>query len=272
MRRFAAVLAAALLIPAASLLAQDSDQEWLQDCRHDGWGDRSRQRHCEVRELSMKAPREALTVDPGSNGGVEVIGWDADTIGITARIQAQARSQADADDIARQIKIEASGARIRATGPGSLGRSQHWSVMFIVYVPRRTDLTIATDNGPLMVSDVTGTMDLSTENGPLALEGVAGNVRAHADNGPLTVRLSGTRWDGTGLDAETVNGPAHLRIPENYNAKIDFGTVNGPMDVDFPITVTLSGRIRDRISTTLGAGGAPIRVVTTNGPMMVRRD
>ncbi|HMG17788.1 MAG TPA: hypothetical protein VK573_03605, partial [Gemmatimonadales bacterium] len=106
---------------------------------------------------------------------------------------------------------------------------------------------------------------------PLSLSGVGGEVRARAQNGPLTIELMGARWEGTGLDAETQNGPADLRIPENYNAKVEFGTVNGPMDVGFPMTVTLSGRIRDRINTTLGSGGAPIRVVTTNGPMTVRR-
>ena len=64
---------------------------------------------------------------------------------------------------------------------------------------------------------------------------------------------------------------AHLRIPEGYNAKMDFGTINGPMSVGFPLTVTINGRINDRISTTFGSGGAPVRVVTTNGPMTVRR-
>jgi DUF4097 and DUF4098 domain-containing protein YvlB len=87
----------------------------------------------------------------------------------------------------------------------------------------------------------------------------------------LSVDLIGTKWEGTGLDARTQNGPADLRIPANYNAKIEFGTVNGPMDVGFPMTVTISGRVKDRITTTLGSGGPPIRVVTTNGPMTVRK-
>jgi hypothetical protein len=114
-------------------------------------------------------------------------------------------------------------------------------------------------------------MDLSTHNGPLSLVGVGGNVRARAQNGPLLVKLAGARWDGAGLDAETMNGPAVLKIPEGYNAKLDFGTVNGPMDVGFPLMVTINGRVTDRISTTLGTGGPLVRVVTTNGPMSVRR-
>ena len=271
MFRFATFLAiAALTFPSAPLRAQDSDDEWLDDCRQDSWRD-TRVKHCEIRETGLRARGGVLTVDPGVNGGVDIIGWDRDSIAVTARIQVNARTEDDAQAIARDIRIEAAGRAVRAVGPDPLGRRQSWSVSFIVFVPRHTDLSLATENGPLSVREVSGRMQLSTQNGPLSLVGVGGDVRARAQNGPLMVKLTGARWDGTGLDAETMNGPADLRIPEGYNAKIDFGTVNGPMSVGFPLTVTINGRVTDRISTTLGTGGAPIRVVTTNGPMAVRR-
>ena len=272
MSRAAALLAlAALTIPAVALRAQDSDEEWLQECRDrdNDWS--SRARHCEIRETGLKATRRTLTVEPGPNGGIEILAWERDSIAVTARIQTHARSDEDAIAIAREIKIVAAGARVEASGPSSLGRREGWSVSFVVYVPRRTDLSLATENGPLSVHEVSGTMDLSTENGPLAISGVSGDVHARAQNGPLVVRLTGARWEGAGLDAATTNGPADLQIPEGYNAQIEFGTVNGPMSVGFPLTVTLSGRITDRIATKLGDGGPPVRVVTTNGPMTVRR-
>lgn len=275
MVRFAAVLAvAALTLPVAPLHAQESDAEWLNDCRNDhDWNRDTRVRHCEVRVVGLKGAVRGgpLTVDPGMNGGVDLEGWDRDSVAVAARIQVNARSDDDAAAIAREIRIDASGRTIRAVGPEPTGRHQSWSVSFVVYVPRRTDLSIATENGPLSVREVAGHMELSTQNGPLVLVGAAGDVRARAQNGPLMVKLTGERWDGAGLDAETMNGPADLRIPEGYNAKIDFGTINGPMSVGFPLTVTINGRITDRISTTLGSGGAPVRVVTTNGPMTVRR-
>ncbi len=273
MFRIATLIAvAALTFPVATVRAQDSDEEWLDDCRDDAWRD-SRARHCEVRELGLKGAVRGgpLVAEPGMNGGVEIVGWDRDSVAISARIQVNARTEDDAQAVAKDIRIEAAGRSIRAIGPSAMGRRQSWSVTFVVYVPRRTDLTLATHNGPLCVIGVSGQMDLSTQNGPLSLEGVGGDVRARAQNGPLTVRLIGARWDGAGLDAETMNGPAVLRIPEGYNAKVDFGTVNGPMDVGFPLTVTINGRVTDRISTTLGSGGPPVRVVTTNGPMSVRR-
>ena len=43
------------------------------------------------------------------------------------------------------------------------------------------------------------------------------------------------------------------------------------MSVDFPMTVTIQGRLSHRINTTLGSGGAPVRVVTTNGPLVIKR-
>ncbi|HEY3280276.1 MAG TPA: hypothetical protein VGJ83_07165 [Gemmatimonadales bacterium] len=257
-------------LTASPLQAQRSDQAWLNSCEDESWRE-SRVKHCEIRETGLKRSTGVLTVDPGMNGGVEIIGWDRDSIAVTARIQTSARTDDEAEAIAREIKIEAAGGTVHATGPDPLGRHQSWSVSFIVSVPHKIDLSIGTENGPLSVSDVSGHMELSTLNGPLALNGVAGDVHARAQNGPLTVGLEGTRWDGAGLDAATMNGPADLRIPEGYNARIEFGTVNGPMHVGFPLTVTLSGRITDRISTTLGSGGAPVRVVTTNGPMTVRR-
>jgi hypothetical protein len=270
-RDVAAIALAFVVFPSSALLAQESDEQWLEDCQDwKDWG--SRARHCEIRETGMKATGRPLSIDPGMNGGVEIIGWNRDSVAVTARIQVNARTTEDAEAIARDIKIEASGGTVRATGGrGPFGRNQHWSVSFVVMVPRRSDLTLSTHNGPLSVDDVAGRMDLSTQNGPLSLSGVGGDVHARAQNGPLMIELMGTRWEGTGLDAETQNGPADLRIPENYNAKVEFGTVNGPMDVGFPMTVTISGRVRDRINTTLGSGGPLIRVVTTNGPMTVRR-
>jgi hypothetical protein len=43
------------------------------------------------------------------------------------------------------------------------------------------------------------------------------------------------------------------------------------MDLAFPLTVTVQGHVTNRIRATLGDGGAPVRVVTTNGPLTIRR-
>ena len=275
MRSLFAVAALSLLAavpPAVS--AQDYDDDWLSECRRDRWNRRDeRVKHCEIREDSLRAPGGTITVDPGQNGGVAIRGWDKDSIYIRAQIQTYGRSVDAAAAIARQVRIVVSGSTIGVEGPdrGDWEHSPSWSVSFEVYVPRRSNLDLETENGPLSVREVVGTMDLEARNGPIALRGVGGTVRARAQNGPLTVSLTGARWEGEGLDAETVNGPVDLSVPEGYSAQLETGTRNGPMSVDFPITVTIQGRISHRINTTLGSGGARVRVVTTNGPLSIRR-
>ena len=60
-----------------------------------------------------------------------------------------------------------------------------------------------------------------------------------------------------------------LRVPENYSARLETGTVNGGIDIDFPVTVT--GRIGREFSTTLGGGGPLVRAETTNGQVRISR-
>src|SRR5690606_23477122 len=94
--------------------------------------------------------------------------------------------------------------------------------------------------------------------------------RARTQNGPLTVRLTGSTWSGAGLDAEASNGPVTLYVPDGYSANLETGTINGPLSSDVPLTITRLGR-RSHIDTVLGSGGPRVRVVTTNGPVSIRR-
>jgi len=257
-----------LAVPTAVRSQSAADARWMAQCRDqdDAW----RAKACEVRVISL-AKGGMITVDPGRNGAVAVEGWDRDSIEVHARIQAQGATDGEAAALAQSIKIAATGTTIGAEGPDA-GRRQSWSVSFVVYAPRRSDLKLDTYNGPIGVRDVTGRMSLTAYNGPISLAGVGGDVRARTTNGPLDIELVGAHWDGAGLDAETTNGPVNLAIPDNYSAQLEFGTVNGPMTVGFPLTVTIQGRVGRRISTRLGSGGAPIRVVTTNGPVEIQRN
>ena len=260
----------AALIPPVRASAQratprQSDAEWLADCNNDYNRD-DREQFCEVRHDEAPAPRGTLTVDGLRNGGVSVIGAAANKLTITTRIRARARTVGAARDIARQVRTVIRGSTIRAEGPNNHDDAS-WSANLIIWAPRRSDLHLSTSNGPVSVEDVSGNMELETRNGPLALRGLSGNVRARSSNGPLSIVLTGNRWDGRGLDAETHNGPLSLRIPEGYNAHLEAGTNNGPMSLGFPVTMV--GRIGRNISTDLGSGGTTIRAVTHNGPLSI---
>lgn len=173
-----------------------------------------------------------------------------------------------AREIARAVRTVVRGSTIDVEGPRNDGDEQ-WSASLLTMVPRRSDLRVGTSNGPVSVGQVRGDMELRTSNGPMSLKELGGNVRARTTNGPLSITLSGSRWDGAGLDARTTNGPLTINVPANYNAQLESGTTNGPVDIGFPITVV--GRITRDISAQLGSGGPTIRATTTNGPLSIRR-
>ena len=245
----------------------NSAEEWLDRCKDDRYGD-DRERFCELREKTIPATR-VVEIDGGQNGGATVRGWDRDEILVRAKIQTNADDASEARELAQQITIETTGGRIRAEGPSSRRRTS-WSVSFEVMVPSRSDLRLSAHNGGLSVEDVEGRMDLGTTNGGISLRNVSGDVRGETTNGGVNVELNGDKWRGSGLDVRTTNGGVNLTIPRDYGARLETGTVNGSMNIDFPITV--QGSIGRRITTQLGSGGPPIRAITTNGGVRIRQN
>ncbi|MGH9175073.1 MAG: DUF4097 family beta strand repeat-containing protein, partial [Vicinamibacterales bacterium] len=202
-------------------------------CRDTGWDD-DYYRTCEVREEAL--PAGPLTVDAGRNGGVQIEGWDRNEIRIRAIVSANARSEADAKQLASEVQVQAGGGKVSSTGPATRNR-EWWSVSFRINVPRRNDLDLNANNGGVSISGVSGNIRFQTTNGGVRLTDLGGDVRGETRNGGLHVMLAGDRWDGTGLDVETSNGGVNLSIPEGYNADLTTRTVNGGFRTDFPMTI-----------------------------------
>ena len=257
----AGVLAVALATPA---LAQTDDP-----CRDAGRDrDDDTYRHCEVREESMAAG--PLTVDAGTNGGIRVEGWDQNSIRVQAIVQTNARDENTARQLAQGIQILTGGGRVSANGPET-SRREWWSVSYRINVPRQNDLDLKANNGGVTISGVTGNIRFDTNNGGVRLSDLGGMVRGETHNGGLNVTLSGRQWNGQGLDVETTNGGVTLEIPDGYNAELETRTVNGGFRTDYPLTIQGELSFRRGVSTTLGSGGAPVRVRTTNGGLRINR-
>jgi len=264
------LLLPALLLAAAPLPAQEDPQEWLEQCRSNRWGGSSdaRSRACDVRETTIAAPR-TLSVDAGQNGGVSVRSWNGDRVRVVALISANARSEAQAQQDIRSIRIHTDGGEVHATGPRNEAPG-HWSVSYTIWVPRRINLELDAHNGGISIDRVQGNINAETTNGGLRLDQVGGDVKARTTNGGVHVTLGGSTWSGEGgLDAQTTNGGVHLEVPRGYNAHLETGTVNGRItsDIDLPST-----RRTRRVSMDLGRGGPTVRAVTTNGGIRIDRD
>ena len=257
--------AVAALIAIQVLAAPGRAQERAMSC-NDGWGDRPS--FCEIREQTLAASGSTINVDGRRNGGVSVKGWDRAEVLVRARVQAQAGSEAEARELAGQIRVETGGLQIHAVGPDQ-GEGRHWSVSYEVFVPRQSNLALKAHNGGISITDVRGQIEFEAHNGGVSLKGLAGNVRGQTTNGGLSIDLAGSRWEGEGMDVRTTNGGVNLQVPENYSARLETSTVNGGLNVGFPVAV--EGRVKKELAVDLGSGGATLRAVTTNGGVSLKR-
>jgi hypothetical protein len=242
-----------------------TNDAWCDDDSDHG-GDK--ERYCEVREATWAGGASRTEVDASPNGGIEVRGWDRPEVSLRAKVVAMAPTAEEARELAGQVQIDTAGP-IHATGPRGTRRSHFW-VSYKLSVPRKASLALRSVNGGVSVREVSGAVEFETTNGGVRLDAVGGRVHGRTTNGGLDIRLAGTSWNGEGLDVATTNGGVTLAVPADYNARVETGTTNGRLDVDFP--VTLQGHInRKQLAFDVGRGGALVRAVTTNGGVEVRK-
>jgi hypothetical protein len=260
----------ALLILAAGACAQLRDNRTPQmSCDSGNYGG-DRQRFCEIREQTIPGVGR-LGVDPGKNGGVTVKGWLRNDVSIRSRVETWAPSAGEAGALAGLVRVDASAGQIKASGPDSQ-RDSSWSVSYEIFVPQRTDLSMMSLNGGISVSDVRGRIEFDAKNGGVRLTRVAGDVNGETRNGGIQVELTGRTWEGGQLEARTTNGGVTISVPENYSAHIQTETVNGAISSDFPVPITVQGRIRPRnLDFNVGSGGPLIHVTTKNGGVKLQR-
>lgn len=254
-----------ILILALCLAPAALPQEKKMSCDDESRsGDRGH--YCEIREVTVPAGGQ-LDVDGGMNGGIAIKGADRGDILVRSKVQTYQDDGADSRRVAAEIHVEAGAGRVRATGPTS--EKHGWGVSYEIFVPRKTDLVLHTHNGGISISGVQGHTQFEAMNGGVSLKQLAGFVEGHTTNGGLHLELASDHWDGDRCDVSTTNGGVNIRVPSNYSAHLETGTVNGGVRVDFPVTV--QGEIKRHIEVDLGSGGNLVRATTTNGGVRVER-
>ncbi len=223
--------------------------------------------HCEMKEQTLGAPRGAIAINPGMNGGITVKGWNRGDVLVRARIETWGETEADARGLVSQIRTSSGAGQIQAEGP-ELDKRHNWSVTYEVFVPSQSDVQAKAHNGGIRISDVRGKIEFEAANGGVTLQRLAGDVHGRTANGGLNIELAGDRWDGGGMDVATVNGGVRMDVPANYSAHFETSTVNGEVSLDLP---SVQGHTTKEGSFDVGHGGATIRVVTTNGGVKIRK-
>ncbi|HEY5728531.1 MAG TPA: DUF4097 family beta strand repeat-containing protein [Anaerolineales bacterium] len=149
-------------------------------------------------------------------------------------------------------------------------------------------LTIRDDFGDVTLEQVkAASYDVESNSGSITIDGVKGLVKAHTGFGSIkvenaedvtldldtnsgSIEFSGTLGEGP----HTVHsdfGEIELNIPADSALNIKMETQFGKITSDIPITVTLTGEIKDgQQSGTMNGGGAELKVDTNSGNIHIK--
>ncbi len=235
-------------------------------------------------EMMIAGPRaqaadqweKVYEVSPGAtleirntNGSIDVRADDQPTIRVTAHRRARAVSEQGAKDLLARTNLEevASADAVRLVTPRSQG-TQHIDVRYEVLVPASVAVTLATVNGKIALSGVTGAVALETVNGSIDARGITGLRTAEAVNGSVSLQLTGLPTQGARV--ETVNGGVTVTMPSTLAVDVAVRTVNGGIGVDGFASVQNEERRRRHYDGKLNGGGPDIRVETVNGGVSIK--
>ena len=273
---FAALLAAAAVLPAPALAQRDRD---------DDRGDRSERRTQVDSTWSWtgRIPEGRWLVLRNLNGGVRVEAASGSQVEVTAvkrwrrgnpedvRITRETFGQSGESIVICALwndSAECDQDGYRSNSDNNRSRNNDVSVDFTVRLPRGVKIEAATVNGSVRISGATSEVEASPVNGAVDAVSSGGPVRASTVNGDIEARMS-EMGDGD-LSYSTVNGSVTLELPARVDAVVDLSTVNGSLSSDYPMT--LEGRISPRrIRATIGQGGRRIKVSTVNGSVELKK-
>lgn len=242
------------------------------------------QARSELTQTVSRSAASTLHVEPPRNGGVHVRGSNSQEYSITACLAASGATAADAKAILDQIKLAVRDGRVTVEGPNP----QEWIAYLIIRAPNGVTLDLNSKNGPIGVSDFSGSVQAHSVNGPTTFRNVTGQVQADAQNGPidvtgsggdfrlsvlngpLTVELDGSSWSGGEIEGRTQNGPLTLRLPDGYQSSIRVdASKHSPVECR-AVQCQQAARTWDRPNLIQFGGGAPvIRLSTVNGPVTI---
>ena len=154
------MLACVVGIPALS--QKNAQREKSHDslsCRDDWQNDRL-VNHCEIKEQTLPASDNTIAVDGRMNGGVSIKGWERNEILMRARIQTAAPTEAEANELAKEVKIELLGQRF-CFYPEI---ANHLGVSATKSSCKVFNQSLKTNSGGISISDVKGQLEFMRWN------------------------------------------------------------------------------------------------------------
>ncbi|HME68537.1 MAG TPA: DUF4097 family beta strand repeat-containing protein [Myxococcota bacterium] len=265
------------------------------------WSERAER----VDSSSYKAPRGGAVRIQNANGKTFVVGEERDDILVRACKRARAESSDAATQLLDAIRIvdteNAAGLELEVEAPRKWNR--HGSANLEVRLPRALRVEVVASNGKISIDGIRSAVRARSSNGSVSVVHVIGDIEVHTSNakveccdtcGRLIARSSNGKIEleehRGSIDASTSNGLIQARVDEVGREGILLATSNGRIvlqlpektDADVDLHVdngvirndrNLASATRDtngRVRGTLGRGGIPIKLRTSNGSICLR--
>jgi hypothetical protein len=232
------------------------------------------------------------------DGAIEIHSWDRNEVEV--EIEKRAMEQRLVDEM--QVTSEQQGNRVivKVGAPSSddgfdgvqIGVHFSPSARLRVVVPRNSQLTATTADGPITVEDVSGRLslrttdgsvrgsrlsgeivvrsgdgairldrtegqlDLETDDGSITIEARPTELRAHTSDGTIRLEVEADTSMTGDWDLQTSDGSVVLTLPRSFNAMLDAETRDGVVRVSHP-----------GLSSADSAGDGERRPRTINAPL-----
>lgn len=235
----------------------------------------------QVIEIPLSRPGEAMTLEIDiQSARIEVIGEDRDDVSFEVSVSGGSRRI-----------ITPSGAKEIASGSfafeideddNEVSMDADWranKVSVIARIPRRADVALHTINdGELIISNVTGNIELYNVNGPITASNISGSVIAESINDTIDVGFSSI--DEINVSSfESINGDLIVRLPAGLGIEAHLDSARGEITSDFEVDVLpstgrverddddngVSIRIENVIVARINGGGPVLRMKTLHG-------
>jgi hypothetical protein len=240
-------------------------------------------------------------------GSITVKGYDGKEVIVEAKVRERSltdedEEEAEEDEDAEEEKDKAAKiAGMKKIGAVSTGleveesnnivsisaESWKYAVDITIQAPRASSLELqSTNDGDIVVENVSGEIEVENVNGSNTLKNISGNAVVNTVNGDVTVTMTRVTPDKP-MSFSSMNGDVDVTLPADIKANVKMKSQQGEIYSDFDITlkpvpqkaeeVSKSGKGKYRISFekniygAINGGGPEYAFNTFNGDVFIRK-
>jgi DUF4097 and DUF4098 domain-containing protein YvlB len=236
-------------------------------------------------------------------GSITVKGSDGKEVIVEAKVRERSLTDVDEEDeedmeekdkaakIAgmKKLGVVSTGLEVEESNNVVSISAESWkyAVDITIQVPRASSLELhSTNDGNIVVENVSGEIEVENVNGSNTLRNISGNAVVNTVNGDVTVTMTRVTPDKP-MSFSSMNGDVDVTLPADIKANVKMKSQQGEIYSDFDITlkpvpqkaeeVSKSGKGKYRISFekniygAINGGGPEYAFNTFNGDVFIRK-